>query len=228
MVDSQKSEAVLTFFQTSIEHSLFQFLQNFNWDINIGRVVRVLTDNINSEDIQYFSDQLGDLAHKKDWRTPPEYAAELIRGWLVEDIVYTILNRHPKISVSHKGADMSRDFLQETTADSDLTGTISGSVIDIEIVSDFTEFWSQNNAIDLRQSKYNELSNNVNRYLLGVDIINNTFCFVNPTNTETTTFETHPVWEKPATRIYISDTFISLDDIASVVVDTVTDAENID
>lgn len=223
MVDSQKSEAVLTFFQSSIEQPLFHFLQEFNWDINIGRVVRVLTDNINSEDIQYFNNQLGHLSHKKDWRTPSEYAAELIRGWLVEDVVYTILNRHPQISVSHKGEDMSREFLQETTADSDLTGTISGSVIDIEIVSDFTEFWSRNNAIDLRQPKYNKISNNAEKYLLGVDLINNTFCFVNPTTIETTTFDTHPVWEKPATRIHISNNFIPLDNIASVVVDTVTE-----
>ena len=96
--------------------------------------------------------------HHRDNRTPFEYGRDLVASWVFEDCVIQSL-RESELDVTHNGADKNRKILQDgqVMSDSDAMVHINGKDIPIEIMCDYTGFWSRRGVIDLRDNKYQKL-----------------------------------------------------------------------
>lgn len=106
--------------------------------------------------------------HNRDKRTPFEYAQDLVASWLFEDcLVDTLANNGFQISLS--GADSNREILvtSKVSANSDTLISMNGKMINMELMSDYTGYWSRNGKIDLRDEKYKKLKNS-NSLFLGI------------------------------------------------------------
>lgn len=106
--------------------------------------------------------------HNRDMRTPLEYGRDLVASWIFEDALIKGLSV-AGINISHAGADRSREILNNTkvSASSDSKIEINGRTRLMEIMSDYTGWWSRNGWCDLRDSKYLRLVNS-NSLFLGV------------------------------------------------------------
>jgi hypothetical protein len=96
--------------------------------------------------------------HQRDSRTPFEYGRDLVASWVFEDCVIQSL-QDSGLDVKHNGADKNRKILQDeqVMSDSDAVIHINGKDIPIEIMCDYTGFWSHHGIIDLRDNKYQKL-----------------------------------------------------------------------
>lgn len=129
---------------------------------------QVLTNTL-TKDNKDFLTICGDKvnSHQKDKRTASGYAIDLIIGWLIEDaILASLLLRG--IPVKLQGSDNQRDFLNqnelETTPDLLIENT------QIEIVSDWTDYWMRTGNADLRDNKFKKLVQE-EAYLFGMSPI---------------------------------------------------------
>lgn len=101
-----------------------------------------------------------DLPHNRDTRTPLQYATDLIIGWLSEDAILKMIPNAQPI-----GADKTRDFLTKETISH--TADIQTPTKTIELIFDYTNHWSKADKLDLRDNKLDYLKQN-NITLLGV------------------------------------------------------------
>lgn len=212
---SDKSQEVIDFLESHTHQSVDEFVRSNGWNEDPGLVKRVLNGNATDDDIEYLNSKLGSLSHKRDSRSAEEYGAELIRGWVIEDLIADKL-RSAGISVSLSGKDKNREFLEETTADADLVATVNGVKTHIEVVTDYGGFWQRTGNADLRDNKYNEIQNHTNTLVLGIDFDNNSVFVVNPEETKGEYMQSHPYWNKPAYRFDVSDIeFVPLSEVGS-------------
>jgi hypothetical protein len=100
------------------------------------------------------------LPHNKDSRTPLQYATDLIIGWLSEDAILKMIPDAQLI-----GADKTRNFLTKETISH--TADIQTPTKTIELIFDYTNHWSKADKLDLRDNKLDYLKQN-NITLLGV------------------------------------------------------------
>jgi hypothetical protein len=118
-----------------------------------------LTGNYTAKQVIHIN-EVCNLPHNKDNRTPLQYATDLIIGWLSEDAIIKMLPQAELI-----GADKTRDFLtKETISHSADINTPNGK---IELIFDYTNHWSKANKLDLRDNKLDYLKQN-NITLLGI------------------------------------------------------------
>lgn len=96
--------------------------------------------------------------HHRDNRTPLEYAQDLVASWLVEDSFLEVLNSNG-LQATLGGADRNRKILANvnTSASSDFTVTYNGNSRRLELMNDYTGYWSRKGQLDLRDSKYQNL-----------------------------------------------------------------------
>ena len=97
--------------------------------------------------------------HHRDNRTPLEYAQDLVASWLVEDSFLEILNSNG-LRATLDGADRNRKILAnvKTSASSDFTVSYNGNSRKLELMNDYTGYWSRKGQLDLRDSKYQSLT----------------------------------------------------------------------
>ena len=158
-------------------------------------------------------DSLQSLRHKRDSRSSKEYGLELVKNWFIEDVVAEKLSEQD-FEASLTGEDSDREFLESTTTEHDLEVLKSGEKFRIEIITDFNGFWQESGLADLRDNKYEKWSQRENSVLLGLDLENQEFFLLTPENAEAERTRDHPVWNKPAYRIDITDVkFRELDNL---------------
>ena len=106
--------------------------------------------------------------HNRDMRSPFEYAQDLVASWLFEDTLVKLLNDNG-INVKLSGADKTRDILptSKVSASSDTEVTINGVTRKMELMSDYTGYWTRNHKIDLRDDKFQK-TKNTNSLFLGI------------------------------------------------------------
>lgn len=111
-----------------------------------------------------YLNEVCNLEHNRDTRTPLQYATDLIVGWLCEDTVVNILNNNG-IMATLTGSDKDRNFLvkEDITHGAD----IETPEASIELLFDFTNHWVTYNKLDLRDKKYAHITNN-GIHLLGI------------------------------------------------------------
>ena len=193
--------------------SVSDFVSSQNWNEDAGRVERVLLGEPTEEDTQYLESKLGSLGHKKDSRSAIQYAEELLRGWVIEDVLRTELASQG-LPVELSGEDKEREFLEETTADADLVLQNDGNTTHIEVVSDYTGFWKRTGNADLRDNKFNQIKSHDETLLLGIDFDSNTVFVVDPETVPSDYMQSHPYWNKPAYRLDVSATpFVELPEL---------------
>lgn len=98
--------------------------------------------------------EICNITFTRDRRTPVEYALDLVFGWVVEDTILVYLN-NKGIDAELVGADKFREFLSSGKIKSDSDMVIEGRNTDIYV--DLDGYWSKNNSLDLRMSKYNKM-----------------------------------------------------------------------
>lgn len=214
---SDKSKTVLDFFNSHYSGSVSAFVKSKSWKENPDMIERVLNGETSEDDIEYLEDKLSALSHKRDSRSAQEYGEELIRGWLIEDILADKL-QSGGVSVSMSGEDKNREFLEETTADADLVATVNGKTTHIEVITDYSGFWQRNGDADLRDNKYNQIQNHKNTLILGLDFENDSVFVVNPEEMDPEYLSSHPYWNKPAYRFDASNlNFVPVSKVGSEV-----------
>lgn len=217
----QKTEKVLEFFQTEFDQDLKDFVDERNWEQEPGFVSRLFHNDLSKDDYTYLEESLQNLKHKRDSRSPKEYGLELVRNWLLEDIVAETISNEG-LTAELTGEDSDREFLDSTTTDHDLEIQKGDKTIRIELAADFGGFWQKNNLADLRDNKYEKWKERENSVLLGLDFENQEFFILTPESTEAERTDHHPAWRKPAYRIDIEDVeFYKMDELEEVFPDFV-------
>ena len=116
--------------------------------------------------------------HNRDRRTPEEYAKDLVASWIFEDyIVYCLQNDDFDLKLD--GADKERHILAHSSvkSDSDFVLTRKGVSVQIELATDYFNYWKTYGKIDLRDSKYKKLADS-GSLLLGISILDRTFFII--------------------------------------------------
>lgn len=111
-----------------------------------------------SDDEHDFLEQHCNLAHHKDNRTPQEYGADLIMGWVVEDAVLAAIEQKGHFPIL-SGHDRYREFLtpKQISTQADIEVDIRGTRKTIEVFADWKQTWAKQNHADLRDNKYEAL-----------------------------------------------------------------------
>ena len=151
-----------------------EFIERKNWNISKELCIRVLSDQLTKEDRKDLS-VLDNLDHLKDDRSNPEYALDLILGWMLEDLLSEMIDQE----TFHTSADKNREFLKNPKANSDLKIKLKTNSIPLEIVNDYSGFWKRHGEMsNLRDSKFQNLRAE-NALILGIDMKNKKFVLIN-------------------------------------------------
>jgi len=166
----QKVDFVEHLVELNTDMAVRSFIEREGWNENTDLAVNLLKDELTNEHIDYLEEKLGDLEHLKDQRSDPEYALELVMGWLIEDVILDILS--DEHDVSRGSADSEREFLASPDATADLEVNVEGEEVPIEITQDYTGFWQRKGeSSNLRDNKFKNLIDE-GALILGLDIEN--------------------------------------------------------
>lgn len=113
--------------------------------------------------------------HHRDRRTPLEYGQDLVASWLFEDsLIQELKNRG--LCISKAGADRNREILAtaKVSASSDCIVSYLGKNRLLEIMNDYTGYWTRYRKIDLRDSKFSKLQESQSLFL-GVSSVDNKY-----------------------------------------------------
>lgn len=116
---------------------------------------------------------LQSCTHHRDRRTPMEYAQDLVASWVFEDCLIAAL-KGAGLDISHAGADKNRQILSgiNVSASSDASIYVKGRHVPLEIMCDYTGFWTRTGKMDLRDSKYTKLKD-ARSLFLGFSTVDN-------------------------------------------------------
>ncbi|MBD3255375.1 MAG: hypothetical protein GF383_09795 [Candidatus Lokiarchaeota archaeon] len=166
------------FLEELLNQKLIQFIVE-EYDSTKGTYFsQILHGTLDNESLKLLNIRL-DLIHKRDRRTPYQYAIDLILGWIVEDSLIRFLSRSNDFIVQLSSSDRIREFLPnskiESSSDLHLQKS-TGKEIHIEVIKDYTGFWKEYNVCHLRDNKFQKIKEEA-AYLLGVDLCSTTFFF---------------------------------------------------
>jgi hypothetical protein len=104
--------------------------------------------------------------HNMDKRPPLDYGRDLVASWIFEDVLISRL-KAAGLNIVHSGADSKREILKniKVSASSDSNIEFSGKTRPMEIMSDYTGWWSRKGWFDLRDAKYNNLVSSKSLFL---------------------------------------------------------------
>lgn len=158
-------------------------------------------------------DKLCNISFTRDRRTPIEYAADLTFGWVIEDIILIYLNLNGFVA-DLVGADKDREFLSNSKISSDADMEINGRTADIYV--DLDGYWTKNDSLDLRMSKYNKLVKEKS-ILIGVSPKNCQLLVLDFSKDIDIEIRQNPLWggKEVATIKNIKNLFVGLDKFTS-------------
>lgn len=172
--------------------------------------VNILNSAINTDD--ELADMYPDIyarlitcEHQCDTRSILAYSREIIAAWVAED---TILNKLKAAGMDAylSGTDAERELLRNTgvKASADMTVRIGDHKQKVELVCDYTGFWTKKRKIHLRDHKLYQLARS-DADILCIDMRNKQFYLFSARDVEgsmaVTHLSKHPVWAKPAEEI---------------------------
>lgn len=105
-------------------------------------------------------------AHATDQRTPLQYARDVALAWIFETYVMQNL-RMAGLELERNGGDKNYNFLQGTDISSDSDFKVRGRRL--ELICNYTDYWTRYNYIDLRESKAKHLYQ-YNSLVLGITL----------------------------------------------------------
>lgn len=201
----EKVRVVKEFVEKNFSKSLENFIREKNWNEKPDLTTNVINDNLNSADLNYLDEKLRNLSHLRDRRSTPEYACDLILGWVMEDGILKILTENLNINCQLSSADKEREFISKPKATSDIRiETDPQETKLLEVVKDYTGYWMKNKKIDLRNGKYKNLKRE-NGILLGLDFKNGYFFIFEIKDAKAKYIESHwPYGGKPAYSISLA------------------------
>jgi len=200
----------LDMFNIEVEQILFEYPDGKFDKITTRKLVNeAMSMNISKT----HEDRLNELCSSqfsKESRTPVEYALNLIYGWLIEDCIYLWLVQHG-YNVEKTGADKDREFLsgRKISAGEDLS--IEEKPTDI--FCDMDGYWSKNNTMDIRMSKYNKLKSD--GLIIGVSPKNGQVTVIDLKNETDIEIRNNPLWggREVATLNGVSSKLFSVKDL---------------
>jgi hypothetical protein len=113
----------------------------------------ILAGDLSTPTREYLEVKLKSLSHLRDKRTPEKYACDLVTGWLVEDVVFLVLDAEG-LAPGLSGEDRLRDFLRRPTEVPDIRVTIGGEQHLLDIMKDDKGTWGKHGKLHLRDNKY--------------------------------------------------------------------------
>ena len=144
--------------------------------------------------------------HHRDHRTFIEYGQDLVASWLFEDKIVDILINNG-IDVHLAGADRNREILSNSkvSSSSDASITINNITIPLELMSDYTGYWTRTKKIDLRDDKYLRLKRTKSLFL-GISTVDRKFVLLDFRNNINFSYSPYhvPYGGKPCYTIYIN------------------------
>lgn len=166
---TEKTHKLNNFLLDVCNKDIINFIESKDYNENNKLLVSLLYDSLDEKQEEKINNITSDLSHNKDHRESKEYLSELIRGWIMEDVLKDLISE--KYDVTLAGSDNERKILKDNkniTTEADLK-IYNKSV---EVITDFNSYWDYQDYIDLRDNKYNKIKNN-NSLVLAVDIENN-------------------------------------------------------
>ena len=145
-------------------------------------------------------------SYNADYRTEFEYAQDLVASWLFEDYIVAKC-QNIGYSMLLQGADKNREILpyERVSASSDCVYTYEGKSIPVEIMCDYTGYWSRNLSVDLRDEKFYKLQYGRSAFL-GISTVDKTYILLDfRHNIPATYIESHrPYGGKPAYSVTLT------------------------
>lgn len=164
--------------------------------------------------------ELCNMTYNRDIRSAGDYGVDLIYGWLAEDIVVEYLKSND-FEVEMQGVDSQRYFLSSGQIKSDIDLLISkdGRSRNYDVYFDSQGYWNKTDRLDLRESKWNELTKSG----AGVLCISN-YGFAVVDATSNYTMRPNPLWggKMCATIEGIKVLLVSKDDFPQVLLESMT------
>lgn len=216
---SQKADFVKEFVKENFETDLLEFIIANKWEENTDLCVNIINNSLSVKQLNYVNEELN-LTHLRDRRTPPEYACDLILGWVVEDGVLKILSDLLGLRCTLDSADKNRKFIKRPTATADIKIYVNDQKsISLELVKDYTGYWLKNKRIELRDNKYLNLKEE-NGVLLGLEFTERKFFILEIKDTSAKYIDFHFPFHKPAYSLNLADvTFHDQSDLKKVIND---------
>ena len=162
--------------------------------------------------------------HNKDKRTALEYAQDLVASWIFEDNLIFDL-RYSGLNIKKAGADKHRIILpnSKVSAGSDTKILVNNKEFHLEIMCDYTGFWTREEHADLRDDKFKRLLRE-KALFLGFDLSNQKYLLIDFTQpVEARYIPSHrPYGGKPAYSVILKNMHsllpIDLDKIVSEII----------
>lgn len=214
---TDKNKQVLSFVESERGLSVEEFVSKRGWEQDPEFVKRVMTNELTNDDKEWLQSKLKECDHCSDSRSKVEYGCELIRSWLIEDLLAEkiAMNGFPTTLC---GKDSERVFLANPNSDADLSIKTSNGTFHVEIITDYGGFWQSKNLVDFRDTKLQTLQDYDNVLILGYDIENNDIVVFDPREIDSKYMTSHPAWNKPAYRVSANNEwFTSLSNISSAI-----------
>lgn len=142
-------------------------------------------------------------SHHRDYRTPLQYAQDLVASWLFEDYLIKILSENG-LEITSAGADKERKILSNAcvSSQSDTKVSFNGISRPLEIMTDYGRYWVRNGVIDLRDNKYLELCQSKSLFI-GISTFDKTYLLIDFSKNPTALYIPHhpPYGFKPAYQV---------------------------
>ena len=169
----RKIDSVARFVRSYFDVELSEFIMKIYEGESQDMILDILTANYKGEEIdidKYVPEKSQKFFHSLDYREPKEMLCNIILGWITEDIIMQGLKDFGFKEVKLAGGDKNRTFAKNYSARPDLKAIEwTGEEYNIEVIHDFTSFWSRNGYTELRGNKYKKALKEENPYLIGID-----------------------------------------------------------
>lgn len=119
-------------------------------------------------------------SHQADARSPFVYVRDIVASWVYEENVRNVLTARCGFDVELTGADKGRTILPTSKVSNSadfIWHRTDGPDRSIELVCDYSGFWSQKCVMHLRDNKYIHLTESES-ILLGIDCKNHMFYLI--------------------------------------------------
>ena len=158
----------------NLEPNLLEKARNFHYPESSVCVLSGDESRLETEFPEAYSN-LQSCRHNRDRRTPMEYGQDLVASWLFEDYLMDELQK-AGITIERAGADKKREVLPNTKVSSSRDCLVSyrGKTRQLELMSDYTGYWSKNGKMELRDSKFTKMQRSGSLFL-GVSIVDNKY-----------------------------------------------------
>jgi hypothetical protein len=142
-------------------------------------IENILNDSLTEEQLNFINERCS-LSYHRDRRQALEYGRDLVVGWLAEDAVLTKL-ANLNFEIQFNGNDQNREFLVKDAigTKADYCLKLNEKLYNIELVISWDTYWKRTNQLDLRDSKFRQLtSSGENCALIGIEPMSQIFFIV--------------------------------------------------